>query len=583
MAVITRLPLLVLLLGTTILAFGCSNESSGGGDCGGGPPCAGGFFCVDDQCRRLCADTSDCGVGEVCDNTGICAPTATAAPVVDSIDSDGPDDGVAPYGAHRIGTHLIIAGENLDQCQVDLLPRAANLSTFEDLEVVAAAPDRLQVRLPSAIDDEPGDVLAYSLSVSNASGSRQVELTLLRGADGVDIAGTEIINRIETARAGGATLAADTIGSFNEPALQDMQSRLGASEALTGDLDDRLVTVESAVGDFAARAAQLETDVASLRGEARWICPGVVRGGVCLVGYRNAADAAWLTAVNACSDLTADLCTSSQYAVIQEGGGWGIDNAELFYSNRAVWSADFSDNDGGVKSTFIHSSDDPTATSEWGYACCVNLTPEPFRARATLYEPAGSSSGQGVWVTYVHAVEDTTFPAAANVCASVGADLCTKSQYVTLHDNSLFGAGPMRVWTNEGSDNDGTLFNAVVGPVTDSPGWGSLYAYACCAPQRPIDGSCPVALARGVCPVDVHTDEDTNFFDAARACAGQGADLCSKSQMTVLRNVGEYPATGASWTNDGADNDSTRVGGLDTDQPDNPTPDSDLFGYACCL
>lgn len=81
--------------------------------------------------------------------------------------------------------------------------------------------------------------------------------------------------------------------------------------------------------------------------------------------------------------------------------------------------------------------------------------------------------------------------------------------------------------------------------------------------------------------MSIHDVEDANFFDAARACASFGAGVCSNSQMQALRNGGLF--FGQSWTSSGADNDSSRVGGLLGTQPDNPNPTTRLFGYACCL
>ncbi len=199
-----------------------------------------------------------------------------------------------------------------------------------------------------------------------------------------------------------------------------------------------------------------------------------------------------------------------------------------------------------------------------------------------MFEPNGSSTGLGVMVTRVHEIEDTSFPAAAQFCAENGADLCSKSQYVVLNDNSVFGADT-RVWTNEQSDNDGGLFSSIIGNTGDNPTWGNLFAYACCASQRPLDNSCPVAETGGVCAVHIHdpTIGDTNFFEAARACAALGADVCSKAQLQKLRDA--TAIVGPAWSNDGADNDGQIVGGLTSGQPDNPDPESDLLGYACCL
>ena len=99
-----------------------------------------------------------------------------------------------------------------------------------------------------------------------------------------------------------------------------------------------------------------------------------------------------------------------------------------------------------------------------------------------------------------------------------------------------------------------------------------------------LDGSCPApgVVVNNVCMMDSHETEDASFFDAARACGRVGADVCSNSQMQNIRNAGRF-AGRQSWTNEGADNDSLRVGGILGSQPDNPNPTTSRFGYACCL
>ncbi|MCK5688126.1 hypothetical protein KAI87_02590, partial [Myxococcota bacterium] len=266
---------------------------------------------------------------------------------------------------------------------------------------------------------------------------------------------------------------------------------------------------------------------------------------------------------------------------------WGNDNTSLFYDNNDVWSADFSDNDlyttgAWMKSWILRSSDNPAATHTYGYACCHNVTPEPFRSRRELYRTSADATGGGVMTTKINNSKDTSFPGAATMCSRMGADLCSKSQYVTLNDNDIFDAG-FPLWTNEQSDNDSDDFNGVIRATGNNPTWGNLFAYACCASQKLLNNSCSGTEYSGVCTLAIHDPGvgDTNFYDAARACGTLGADVCSKSQMQVLRNMTAF--TGESWTNDGADNDNHTVGGLLSSQEDNPIPETELMGYACCL
>ena len=186
--------------------------------------------------------------------------------------------------------------------------------------------------------------------------------------------------------------------------------------------------------------------------------------------------------------------------------------------------------------------------------------------------------------TYLHTAEDTTFRAAAEICSSLGSDLCTKSQYVLLNDAALFAADVQR-WTNEMSDNDLNFFDPIVGSNTgDNPSWSNLAAFTCCRMDRPTDLSCPspgTLHANGLCTMSIHDTEDSTFFDAARDCASFDADVCSNSQMQALRDNGLF--FGESWTASGADSDSSRAGGLLATQLDNPNPASTTYGYACCL
>ncbi len=546
----------------------CKQEASES-SCGDGPGCEPGYGCVVGECRQLCTAQAPCPDDEVCVVEGYCRMVSEQEPPeIQTIQSDGPADGISPYGEYRIGNELIITGLYLGQATAALEAINAGTTSFPELTNLSAGDHELIVALPPALEDETGS-LSYTLVVTNPGGSARAELLLERGEDATGISGAEIIDLLNTARAGGATLLADELGNFDEAAIASLEARLIAAEAA---------------------AATLNENVTATGYEAQWACPGALRRGVCVVEYDNTNDVPWGVAVDACTSLGADLCTTAQYAVLREGGAWGIENSTLFYDNRAVWSADFSDNDGesgNFKDRWLNSVADPQTADTYGYACCYNATAEPFRRRVQVWSPDGYDTGKGVWTTYLHPHLDTTFPTAANICAKLSSDLCTKSQYVTLHDNGLFGDSPMQVWTNEQSDNDNIEFNDVIGPAiapveADNRGWSRRLAYACCGNQRPLDDSCPGSrIGDNMCVLDIHGTNDSNFFEAARACASLGADICSKSQMQVLRNS-TFPASAWSWTNDGGDNDSSRAGGLNSAQPDDPNPTTDSMGYACC-
>ena len=307
---------------------------------------------------------------------------------------------------------------------------------------------------------------------------------------------------------------------------------------------------------------------------------------VCVTHWDNSGPGTdWNTAATTCAGLNSDLCSATQYTMLRyshEGVG-----ADLFYndavSRRAVWSKHFSDNDSGRLGFALQSADDPSIEFRYGFACCAGASPADVVSRASLV-PARGSMLQGVRVTFLNNREDTTGMVASRICATLHSDLCSTAQYVTLNDAGRF-SNDVRRLTNHYSDNDGSRFSSILGTRTaDNPSWNNAWAFACCISQRPVDYSCPSPgmLINGVCVMEIHATEDTIFADAARACAGRNADICTNSQMQSIRNAGRFPGVRA-WTNNGADNDAVRVGGLLSSMPDDPDPTSNRFGYACCL
>ncbi|MCK6570576.1 hypothetical protein L6V77_05610 [Myxococcota bacterium] len=300
------------------------------------------------------------------------------------------------------------------------------------------------------------------------------------------------------------------------------------------------------------------------------------------MGYDQTSTTNWNDAVNQCISRNAQLCNSADYYLLrQEGSVW---DHQLFYNGRSVWTRDFSDNDGGRISFAIQSNDDPSVDSRYSFGCCYDYTPPAYRVGAVESRPANAQDG--ILVTHIHNVEDTTWVGAVHMCKAERSQLCTKSQYVVLKDNNQIGPNT-RVWTPEMSDNDGSTFSNIIGPTSDNPGWNEQYAFACCGRELAQGGACPGQVVNRVCvgtiadpEAPVNPGQAANFTTAARACAAQGADICSKDEMQALRNVGAF--VGPSWTNDGADNDSSRVGGIRGNQPDNPNPAGNAFGYACC-
>lgn len=296
---------------------------------------------------------------------------------------------------------------------------------------------------------------------------------------------------------------------------------------------------------------------------------GFVYEGVCVLEYSNESVTDWNTAASVCVARGGDLCSPAQYYILRSN------DPELFYSGRAVWANQFSDNDGGNKNFALQSSDDPNISQQYSYGCCGRVTAEPFRSQITNIN--------GVPTLYIHNREDTTWRSASKICALRGGDLCTKSQYISLNDANTFSNGSMRRWTSEMSDNDDGLFNGIVGSNTsDNPSWDHRGAFACCGTNLGVNYECPgQRLENGLCVVRIEDTGNSTFFEAARDCNSRGADVCCKSQMQTLKNAAKF--FGQGWTNDGADNDSNQSGGVLGNQANNPNPNSTRYGYACCL
>jgi len=510
----------------------CATVCDSDDQCIGGTPsyCDDSGVCLDGARPAGCTDTqcvADFGAGYICGAENQCIQGVRSdPPSISDVDGTGSVDGLSAHAAHRFQSTLIITGEHLEGTSASLIGQNG-AQNFENLSPAGPSDEfTLTVALPSALVQ--GD---YLLQVTNQVGSAQTAVMILQGEKG-------------DAGSAGAP------GTDGAPGVQ-------GPAGPTNDRNAVCTTPENG--------------------------PGVVFNNVCVLAYDNTNSSIWNTAASTCVAKGGDLCSTSQYYAFHHSLNG---TNQLFYNQKNTWSRDFSDNDcpsGQCRKSFVlHSSDDPQIDQAVSYACCSNLVPEPFRSQSTTI--------RSVSTTFVHKVEDTTWTTAADICHNRGADLCTKSQYVALIDDGTFSAGT-RLWTDEMSDNDGNQFDSIIGPVGDSPSWANLWAYACCGSNRPLDNSCPAPgqlLLNGLCAMEIHDTEDTTFIDAARACTTIGADICSKSQMQAMRNAGEF--FGATWTNDGADNDSNRAGGLIGDQarqPDNPIltpPGSEtLMGYACCL
>lgn len=304
----------------------------------------------------------------------------------------------------------------------------------------------------------------------------------------------------------------------------------------------------------------------------RW-CPGTMVHGICLAHYRQNGDATFLGAAAECARRGADIASDSQMWVLRYMG---------HLLSTSFWTSSFADNDvnafneanGGMP-------DDPHMTSAYSYACVHNMTP-----------PAVSPSEQmvdGVRVTYVHDVNDSSFRLASRVCASLRSDICSDGEIAVLRSAGNVVAGATRLWSSSHSDNDSNYFAAITG-ASDNTQLNHSMGFVCCAGQRPADLSCPGELIDGVCTTKIENVAGRSFMVAAKDCSSiHNSRLCSIAESAVLRQAGRLTTT-ANWTESHSDNDGGPCtygcygpyAGVGSTMPNDPHPDG-VYGYACCL
>lgn len=301
-------------------------------------------------------------------------------------------------------------------------------------------------------------------------------------------------------------------------------------------------------------------------------CPVARYKGACVVGWGSQEDGGgtdFLQAASVCAQRGGDLCTDSQAWTFTHGQFQDEAWATLLWGQ--AWTASFADNDGNQwEAVNGNTEDDHPAFVNYGYSCCGGTTPINPRLTPTVVN--------GVRVLAVHDRADTYWSGAATYCTALGGDICSDSQTALIR---AAGALTQPSWTSSHADNDSNLYGQINGDTNDDTGPWERYAFACCASNLAQDLACPVQRVSGVCAPVVHDSADTDFMTAAQACANAGADLCSTSQLALLRVGGTI--SGPVWSNSHSDNDgdnlSFAVGNGVDDDPDL----GNSYGYACCI
>ena len=211
--------------------------------------------------------------------------------------------------------------------------------------------------------------------------------------------------------------------------------------------------------------------------------------------------------------------------------------------------------------------------------------------RVRLTAPAGHAYGgswwygmgpcrgmevDGICVTG-HRYNSSGFYSASNWCADRNSDLCSDSQMTILLRERLMRQAS---WTNSYADNDSGQWNVANGGTGDNHAENTAYGVACCANSVPPSEIAYQAEDVGGVKVTWVANEEVYYWEqAASACAALRSDICSKSQISVLRNNSSISVR--VWSNDHSDNDggewNSIVGGTSND-----TTNNQVYGFACC-
>ncbi len=300
----------------------------------------------------------------------------------------------------------------------------------------------------------------------------------------------------------------------------------------------------------------------------------MVLGGICTPGVGRNND--WPTAVAYCNGKKADVCSGAQSLVLRRLGALGN------YTSWANWTNSYADNDGGLWYEAVGPIADDHGTGTGAMApCCYNVTPKRSTDQIVKINP----TDVGIRVLHIHNVADVTFGYAATFCTQLNADLCNRSEMVTLRTAGKISANFF--WANSADDTDSQVDYGAAGNGAHTPDNVNFDdhqgAFACCAQGGDRTGlACPAGSTEqsGICVTKVNNTGAT-FVNAAKDCATTGGHLCTVSQNYKLRSVG-YITGGGTWSSNMEDCDGASSSCGNGSVGDNINPAAN-FTYACCL
>jgi hypothetical protein len=198
----TRQQLLAIGLPALLGMAGCAKSKSEG--CQSIDQCRAGQICFRDTCSTVCAETSQCDLGNICEG-GVCVQSTVTGdpPVITSVNGTGSVDGLSGHGGRHLKDRLAIAGAHLLNTVFSLTGVDPPTSPYPLVLCGTTTDSHVEVALPA--DVQPG---AFVLTASNQAGACDASLSLLQGEPGsLDASGTQIVTAINEVLAADPTLS----------------------------------------------------------------------------------------------------------------------------------------------------------------------------------------------------------------------------------------------------------------------------------------------------------------------------------------------------------------------------------------
>jgi hypothetical protein len=209
---------LALLFPALFASLAACSRNAGG--CAVNTDCPDGHVCLSDRCEQICSTDADCVAGRYCDGE-ICIIGRRDSPVISGVTGNGDANAcLVATGKPCLGTAFVVTGSNLGGSAFKLV---SSLPNGPQYNLTVAPGGRLQDAVVDLVPSISGPVLqegSYLLTATNAAGSAQAPVDLLKGEKGdkgdpgsiANLAGDDIVSAINDSTTTLQILAARVAG-----------------------------------------------------------------------------------------------------------------------------------------------------------------------------------------------------------------------------------------------------------------------------------------------------------------------------------------------------------------------------------